>query len=378
MPSWKDKLNGDSVPWLLENDKSQPAIRYYTLRDILGRDENDSEVKAAKAAIMTSGPVPVILAAQHPEGYWGKTPRYTGTLPAIVFMAQLGADGADPRIRAGCEILLSRYIDSNGCLGGLSLKVTPSFNYCTAGLMGAALIDFGWLNDQRLQTAMEWLAKTITGEGVAGASNRDANKRHDKSGNSSPPFACSDRNANLPCAWAAIKAMIALSKIPPKRRTRNMHEAIKQGVDFLLSRDPAVADYPFGRGNRPSSTWFKFYYPLRSEADVLQNLEVLAALGQAENPKLANALYLVISKQNQQGRWLLERTYKELADTQEKKVFYWYHNSLRLYITGKELADIQEKKGQPSKWVTLRALRVLKAAYPENAVTVAKKLGLKS
>jgi len=363
MPSWKDKLNGDPVPWLLENDRSQPAIRYYALRDILGRDENDKEVKAAKAAIMASGPVPVILAAQHPEGYWGKTPRYTGTMPALVFMAQLGADGTDPRIRAGCEILLSRYIASNGRLGGLSLKVTTSgFNHCTAGLMGAALIDFGWLNDQRLQTAMEWLAQNITGEGVADASSRDTNKRYYRSRNSSPPFACSDRNANLPCAWAAIKAMIALSKIPPKRRTRNMHEAIKQGVDFLLSRDPAVADYPFGRGTRPSSTWFKFYYPLRSEADVLQNLEILAALGQAENPKLTNALDLVISKQNQQGRWLLERTYKELADTQEKKVYYWYHNSLRLYITYKELSDIQEKKGQPSKWVTLRALRVLKRA----------------
>jgi len=339
MPSWKDKLNGDPVPWLLENDRSQPAIRYYTLRDILGRVESDNEVKAAKAAIMTSGPVPVILAAQQPQGYWGKTPRYTGTMPAIVFMAQLGADGADPRVRAGCEILLSRYIESNGApLGTLSLKGTPSV-YCAAGIMGAALIDFGWLDDQRLQTAMEWLEQTITGEEVADASDRDTNKGHDKSRNSSPPFACSGRNANLPCAWGAIKAMIALSKVPPAQRTRNMHEAIKRGVDFLLSHDPAVSDYPFGRGNKPSSTWFKFYYPLFSEADVLQNLEVLAALGQAGNPKLANALDLVISKQNQQGQWLLERTYKELA-------------------------DIQEKKGQPSKWVTLRALRVLKAAYP--------------
>ena len=367
MPSWKDKLNGDSVPWLLENDKTQPAIRYYTLRDILGRDENNKEVKAARAAIMTSGPVPVILAAQHPEGYWGERPRYTGTMPALVFLAQLGADGADPRIRAGCEFLLSRYIASNGRLGGLSLKVTRGFSYCFTGSMGAALIDLGWLNDQRLQTAMEWLAQAITGEGAANGSSRE-----------SPPFACSGRNANMPCAWGAIKAMIALSKVPPAYRTKNMQEAIKRGVDFLLSHDPAVADYPFGRGNRPSSTWFKFCYPLRSEADVLQNLEVLIALGQAKNPKLANALDLVISKQNQQGRWLLERTYKELADTQEKKVFYWYHNSLRLYITGKELAEIQEKKGQPSKWVTLRALRVLKQAYPENAVTIAKKLGLKS
>ncbi len=367
MAGWHDKLKGDPVPWLLESDKTQPAIRYYALRDILGRDENDRDVRAAKAAIMTSGPVPVVLAAQHPEGYWGKPPRYTGTMPAIVFMAQLGADAADPHIRRGCEILLSRYVDGDGrLLGGLSLKGMPvsGFN-CTAGSMGAALIDFGWLTDQRLQAALEWLARTIAGEGVADAPDRGAYARHDKSVDSSPPFACSRRNANLPCAWGAIKAMIALGKVPPAQRTRTMREAVKRGVDFLLSHDPAVADYPFGRGNKPSSTWFKFYYPLGSEADVLQNLEVLAALGQAQNPRLANALDLVISKQNQQGRWALERTYKQLADTQEKKVFYWYQNSLRLYITSKELADIQEKKGQPSKWVTLRALRVLKAAYPE-------------
>jgi len=123
MPGWKDKLNGDPVPWLLENDSTQPAIRYYTLRDILGRDENDSEVKAAKAAIMASGPVPVIL-----EGYWDKPgfsfrPKYRRTEYTLINMAQLGADGADPRIRAGCEILLSRYIDSNG---GLSFTGTPS------------------------------------------------------------------------------------------------------------------------------------------------------------------------------------------------------------------------------------------------------------
>jgi len=342
MVSWKDKLNGDPVPWLLENNRSQPAIRYYTLRDILGRDENDKEVKAAKAAIMVSGPVPVIL-----EGYWDKPgfsfrPKYRRTEYTLINMAQLGADGADPRIRASCEILLSRYIDSNG---GLSFTGTPSdFNHCTAGIMGAALIDFGWLDDRRLQRAMEWLAQTITGEGVADASSRDTNRRYYKSRNSAPLFVCA-LNGNLPCAWGAIKAMLALSKVPPAQRTRNMHEAIKLGVDFLLSHDPAVADYPFGRGNKPSSRWFTFFYPLGTSADILQNLEVLAALGQAQNPRLANALALVISKQNQQGRWLLEHKGRWLLE--------------HTYV------DIQEKKGQPSKWVTLRALRVLKAAYPE-------------
>jgi hypothetical protein len=348
---WKKLLKTDPTDWLLEDDKNQPAVRYYTLRDILGRVGNDKEVKAAKASIMTSGPVPVILAAQHPEGYWGERPRYTGTMPALVFLGQLGADGADPRIRAGCEFLLSRFIAGNGApLGDLSLRGALSgFNYCAAAMMGSALIDLGRLEDQRLQAAIEWLAEAINGKRAAA-------------------FVCSARNANLPCAWGAIKAMVALSKVPAGQRTGNMREAIQRGVDFLLSRDPVAADYPFGRGNQPSSIWFKFYYPLGSEADVLQNLEVLAELGQANNPKLANALDLVVSKQNQQGRWLLERAYKELPETQERKVFYWYHNSLKLYITGKELAEIQERKGQPSKWVTLRVLRVLKQ-YENNQTT---------
>jgi len=351
MPNWKDKLNGDSVPWLLENDKTQPAIRYYALRDILGRDENDGEVKAAKAAIMTSGPVPVILAAQQPEGYWDKQgdysgPKYRGTQWSLVFLAQLGADGADPRVHAACEYFLSHCVASNGALSW-SGKASSSGG-CGAGIYGAALIDFGWLGDQRLQTAMEWLAQTITGEGVADVSSRNTNKRYYKSGNSGPLFLCSNNNS-LPCAWGAIKSMLALGKVPPALRTRNMQEAIKRGVDFLLSHDPAVADYPYDNqtwlgqrgGTKPSSNWFKFGYPIGYIADVLQNLEALAALGQAENPKLANALDMVISKQDQQGRWLLEHTYN-----------------------GKSWVDI-EKKGQPSKWVTLRALRVLKAAYPE-------------
>ena len=120
-----------------------------------------------------------------------------------------------------------------------------------------------------------------------------------------------------------------------------MQAAIKQGIAFLLSHDPAVADYPFGMGSKPNSSWFKFGYPIGYITDVLQNLEVLAALGQAQNPTLANALELVLSKQDEQGRWKLEYTYN-----------------------GKTWVDT-EKKGQPSKWVTLRALRVLKAACSE-------------
>ena len=102
--------------------------------------------------------------------------------------------------------------------------------------------------------------------------------------------------------------------------------------------DPAVADYPMGYSEKPSRSWFQFGYPIAYVTDVLQNLEALTFLGYARDPRLEPALRLVLSKQDAMGRWKMEYTYN-----------------------GKTWVDIEEK-GKPSKWVTLRALRVLKAA----------------
>jgi hypothetical protein len=342
MISWKNKLRGDPLPWLLEDDRTQPAVRYFTMLDILGYSRDDSAVRRARAEIMTSGPVPAILAAQESEGYWDKPgagygPKYCGTQWAIIFMAQLGADGANYCVQAGCEYLLSHAIASNG---SLSMTGAPSgFIHCMAGSLGASLIDFGWLGDERLKVALEWLAQSVTGVGVADSANQATKKRYYKSGTSGPMFACS-MNVGLPCAWGAVKSMLALSKVPLIKRTQNIKAALKQGTDFLLSYDPAVADYPFGMGKKPNSNWFKFGYPIGYITDVLQNLEVLAMLGHAQDSRLTNALELLLNKQDDQGRWLLEYTYN-----------------------GKTWVDI-ETKGQPSKWVTLRALKVLRAAYP--------------
>jgi hypothetical protein len=343
MVNWREKLHGDPIPWLLETDIDQPAVRYFTLTEILDRDKDDSEALEAKRAIMQTGPVPKILAAQEPEGYWVKPganygPKYYGTLYQISFFAQFGADGNNPMVKAGCEYVLSHYISSNG---GISINGTPSsFIHCMAGSVGAALIDLGWLNDKRLQSALDWQARTITGEGVDSAESKGTNKRFYKSSTSGPVFACAV-NANLPCAWGAIKALLALSKVPVSHRTETMKIAISQGTDFLLSYDPAVADYPFGYGNRPNSSWFKFGYPIGYITDVLQNLEVLSALSKIQDYRLIPALDLVINKQDDRGRWKMEYSYN-----------------------GKAFADV-EQKGQASKWITLRSLRVLKAAYPE-------------
>ena len=342
MTSWRDKLEEDPIPWLLEPDMSQPAIRYFTLRDFLDHNENDEEVKYARSAIMSAGPVPEILAVQEPDGYWvkagsGYSPKYRSTVWQIIFLAQLGADDIEPRVRKGCEYLLSHTIAGHG---GFAFNGIPSgFIHCLAGNLGAALIDLGWLGDQRLQSALEWQARMITGDEVADKKSQNTVERY-YAYTPGPLFACGP-NAGLPCAWGAVKAMLALSKVPPSLRTNRMKAAIDQGLEFLLSYDPAVADYPFGYGDKPNSSWFKFGYPIGYIADVLQNLEVLVTLGKAQDHRLSHALQLVESQQDKQGRWKLE---------------YSYNSKTWVNI---------EKKGRPSKWITLRALRVLKAAYPE-------------
>jgi hypothetical protein len=342
MTDWKERLKDNPIPWLLEEDAAQPAVRHFTLRDILGRNSDDEELRQAQAVVMASGPVPKILAAQHPEGYWvkpgpGYGPKYMGTVWQVTFLAQLGADGADPGIHAAAEYILSNSVAPNG---GFSVNKTASaFIHCLGGNLGAALIDLGWWDDMRLQKALEWQARTITGEGVAGADTKDNTERYYKSGTCGPDFACAANRG--PCAWGAVKAMLAFGKLPPSQRTPLIEAAIERGLGFLLSRDPAVADYHMGWAEKPSRSWFKFGYPVAYVTDILQNLEALAALGCGGDSRLANALELVESKQDACGRWKMEYSYN-----------------------GKTWADI-EKKGQHSKWVTLRALRVLKAAYPE-------------
>lgn len=339
--AWQIKLNGNPLPWLLEDDVENPGVRWFALTDLQRRPADNWEVIAAKIKVSESGPVAKILAAQHPDGYWvkpgaGYSPKYRGTVWSLMFLAQLGADGAHPQVQAACNYVLDH---SRAEVGGFSVNTRSSgLIHCLQGNLCAALIDLGWYGDERLWEALNWLARSITGEGIASSYQNIASLRYLKSGNCGPGFACSANN-RMPCAWGAVKSMQALQKVPPEDRTVMMQDAIDIGIDFLFSKDPSVADYPMGYAEKPNASWFRFGYPLAYVTDVLQNLEVLTALGYAEDPRLQNAVELVLSKQDSQGRWKMEYSYN-----------------------GKTWADI-EKKGRPSKWVTLRALRVLKRVY---------------
>ncbi|MCC7353994.1 MAG: hypothetical protein IT330_09570 [Anaerolineae bacterium] len=126
-----------------------------------------------------------------------------------------------------------------------------------------------------------------------------------QSGTTGQGFACVV-NLAQPCGWGATKAMKALVAVPSDQRTPAIQRALDAGAAFLLSRDPAVADYPYTE--RVSSTWFKFGFPLSYWSDVLETVGVLADLGYGSDPRLDDALGLIISKQDSQGRWRMENS----------------------------------------------------------------------
>jgi hypothetical protein len=275
----------------------------------------------------------------HPDGYWAKpdagyNPKYYSSVWSLITLAQLGASTSmDMRIAAACDYLLKTALTEHG---QFSTDGSPSRTIdCLQGNLCAALAALGCA-DPRLELAFEWMARSVTGEGIAPAEDREAPLRY-YSAKCGPVFACG-YNGQLPCAWGAAKVMLAFSRWPAARRTPLMERAIRQGLDFLLGRDLTRADYPTRNSARPSSNWRKFGFPVFYITDILQVLEALVPLGYGQDVRLQNALHLLRQKQDEQGRWALEYDY-----------------------TGRTWVDFGPAQ-QPNKWVTLRALKVLKAA----------------
>jgi hypothetical protein len=336
MADWRDRLRGDPLPWLL--DETSPAVHHLALRDLLGRAPDDPEVGAARNAASHADPIAAILAAQDPAGWWekpgpGYASKYRGTAWQLTFLDQLGADPEEPRVRAaGAYVLAHSQARTGGfAVSGVASEKPPPPSlvvHCLTGNLLRALIGFGWLDDERVERAIDWQVATIAGEGDA----------HWNALTPGPGFRCG-ANEGLPCAWGATKALLALARIPPERRSSAVGGAIEVAVEFLLSRDPAVADYPMGYGNtKPNGSWFRLGFPSGYVADVLQVLEAVVEAGAGRDPRLDHAIEWILAQQDGDGRWANRYAY-----------------------AGKMIVDI-DAPGAPSRWVTLRACRVLRAA----------------
>lgn len=337
--SLQNQLRGDSISWLLEPDA--PGVRYLALRDLVGLSDEDAELKSARKKAHQEGPIVKVLSNIEEAGYWvkagsGYNPKYCSTVWSIILLAQLGASvHEDERIEQACEYLIDHALAEGGLFTSTTSGAPSGTIDCLQGNLCWSLTELGY-DHPRLKSAFEWMARTVTGDGIAPMEDKDAQVRY-YAYKCGPLFACGV-NDKLPCAWGGCKVMMAFSKLPVPKRTPLIKKAIKQGVDFFLSIDPVTADYPSRLGGKPNRAWWKFGFPVFYVSDILQIAEALTGLGYAKDKRLANTLKTIREKQDENGRWLMEYDYRS-----------------------KTWVDFGATK-KPNKWVTLRALKVLKAA----------------
>ena len=155
----------DVVDWLLDGE---PAVELATRVRLLGEDAASPLCADLRRRLMVEGTVPAILAAQGPDGHWGErdrfyTAKYTGTVWSLLILAEFGADGSDPRIRAAIEAILadSRH-PASGAFGmsrsrrdggGTGASVIP----CLTGNMAFALVRLGQADDPRVRATIDWI-----------------------------------------------------------------------------------------------------------------------------------------------------------------------------------------------------------------------------
>jgi hypothetical protein len=335
MKYWKSLLKEDPTDWLL--GKNNPSVRFFTLMELLEKPNNDTEVKKAKNEIMAVGVVPKILAKQDTQGYWETperfyTAKYKGTVWQLIILAEHGADGRDERVKKACEFILENSQDHKS--GGFSIYLSARKGGgkhsgvipCLTGNMVWSLIKLGYLEDPRVERGINWISTF---------------QRFDDRAESHPrgwPYdktvgRCFEKHS---CHMGVVKALKALVAIPVEKRSEAIRATIERGAKYMLIHHIHKRSHKLNRVSKPG--WLRFGFPLMYQTDVLEILDILTKLGYRDE-RMQEAVDLVISKQDDIGKWNLESTFN-----------------------GRFQTNI-EQKGKPSKWITLRALRVLKNFY---------------
>jgi hypothetical protein len=324
-------LRKDIIDWLLES--SNPSVRFWALQQIQDKPITHPEVQAAQKAINKSPVVKAILDAQNPEGHWGKQDnnylkKYTATTHSLLILAELGVERS-PAIESGINHMFEFQLDS----GHFSTKIPKtkrgrasklSDMCCFDGNILYYLLYFGYLEDPRAQRLIDFLIN-----------------HHD---NKDGGWLCRAYPINpegvypANCYMGMHRVLRAFSLIPERHRSPIINEIIRKVVETILEN--GIYKYrrtPDGQ-RKEKAGWKRFGFPLFYNSDTLDVLDTLTRLN-IHDERMQDSIDLVISEQRPDGKWLLKHTFN-----------------------GSMWHDIEEK-GKPSKWITLRALRVLRRYY---------------
>ena len=168
---------------------------------------DEAELAPLRLEAHQKPPISFILSKMDPEGFWEKPgagygPKYHSAVWSMLSLAQTGASIEDWRVQTACNYMLEHSLTPTGQFTASS---APGGTFdCLQGNLCWVLTELGcW--DERLDKAFEWMARTVTGEGIASKEEKKALVRY-YAYKCGPNFACS-ANGGLPCSWGAIKVM---------------------------------------------------------------------------------------------------------------------------------------------------------------------------
>lgn len=297
----------DIVAWLMEGD---PAIRWQVMRDLSGAPA--AQVHSERALVATEGWGARLLELQGNDGQWAQalySPKWTSTTYTLLLLHWLGLPSGNPQALAGCRQL---WDNARFYGGGLNLaKSIREPETCITGMLVLLASSFE-LDDPRVDDTVAWLVNQQLPDGGWNCQSIRTGSRHGS-------------------FHTSITALDALLGYARAHGGVQVADAMTRGRQFFLEHS-LYRSHRTGEVVDPAFTRFPF--PPQWHFDVLRGLEHFRESGSPQDDRLADAVERVRSARRADGTW---PTYSPYPGRQ------WF--SL-------------EHRG-PSRWATLRALRVL-------------------
>ena len=304
-----------AIHWLLDGD---PAIRWQTLRDLVGAAERTVERERRRVA--RDGWGARLLARQDPEGTWAGgrssdgglySPKWISTTYTMLLLRDFGLPVNNRQARAACTLLLDRGLQRDG---GINYGWWGVSETCITGMVLSILTYFA-CDDDRLDTIADHLLEQQMPDGGWNCRRR---------------FGATHSSVHT---TISVLEGLRLYELHCRRKRQKVRAAQRGGREFLLMHRLFRSDRT---GEIIKPEFIRFTFPPRWHYDVLRALDHFQAVGAPRDPRLTEAIELVRSARSNDGRWPLQHCWK-----------------------GKTYFEL-ERVGAPSRWNTLRALRVLK------------------
>ncbi len=298
----------DVIGWLLEGD---PSVRWQVMADLA--HDPPERVQAERFRVATEGWGARLLSLQADDGQWGGgaySPKWISTTYTLLLLRHFGLDPASPQSQEA----IAR-VEQNVILGRANL---PFFEYrgetCVTGMCLALAAYFG-AAEEGSEVVVDWLLDERLADGGWNCQTVNGSTR-------------SSFNTTISVLEGLLEYERAMG-----RTDAAIVDARAYAHEYLMERQMFRS---LATGDVINSRWKLFSFPPRWHYDVLRGLDYLRDAGVVYDDRCNEAIALVESKRDANGRWPLQNHY-----------------------AGREHFKMEPGTGKPSRWNTLRALRVL-------------------